>query len=127
MSFEALAYAKQMDLGDGNTSANHLLLRTIAEHTVNGTFQCTVSLEQLARETYNTTQHVRHLLTQLEERGAIVSQPTCSPPREHDKNSIKIVGFAEWYAAMCCKSIRQSGRSLRKAPFKMGICDNDKD
>ena len=97
MSFEALAYVKQINLGDASTSSNHLLLRSIAENTFNDSCLCKLSQKQLALEVCCTVRHLRRLLRDLDDRQIIVRHAQYDQ-RDGGRrvDAIELVGFAGW-------------------------------
>ena len=97
MSFEALAYVKQIDLGDASTSSNHLLLRSIAEHTFNDSGICRLSQKQLATEVHCTDRHLRRLLKDLDDLNIIIRHSHYDASTGHRCNDgIELVGFKAW-------------------------------
>lgn len=73
MSIEALAYAKQFDLGAEECAQARLLLYVIAENTFNDTFVCRLCQDQLAYEAGQVSERtVRRYLERLEGARVII-------------------------------------------------------
>lgn len=108
MSFEAIAYAKSLDLGPLDNAQTHLLLRSIAENTFNDTFVCRLSREQLAYECGRVSERTvrRHIADMIEGR-VLLRRENYAPGGGRTTDDLRIVGFKKWYLANHRKS-RQS-------------------
>ena len=98
MSIEALAFAKQRDLGDAESAQARLLIYVIAENTFNDSFVCRLCQEQLAYEAGRAGERtIRRHLDALEAARIIIRKR----PRDENGNMlahvIRLVGFKRWY------------------------------
>lgn len=98
MSFEAIAYAKQLDLGGAESAAVRLLVYVIAENTFNDTFVCKVCQDQLAYEAGRMSERsVRRHLKDLEDARIIVRRTVRGSGGHVARDDIRLVGFKRWY------------------------------
>lgn len=100
MSIEAIAYAKQMDLGAAENAQARLLVYVIAENTFNDSFVCRLTQAQLAYEAGRVSERtVRRHLDALE--GArVVVRPKAQRRADGGHmlgDVIRLRGFKRWY------------------------------
>ena len=108
VSIEALAYAKQMDLGAHECAQARLLLYVIAENTFNDTFVCRLCQDQLAYEAGRVTDRtIRRHLTTLEEAGLIIRAARRNQHGHAAHDVIRIRGFKRDYLARHPKARRK--------------------
>lgn len=109
MSIEALAYAKQLDLGAHECAQARLLLYVIAENTFNDTFVSRLCQEQLAYEAGRVSDRtVRRHLASLEEAGVIIRAARRNQHGHAGNDVIRIRGFKRDYLARHPKARRKS-------------------
>lgn len=98
MSIEAIAFAKQLDLGEAENAAARLLLYVIAENTFNDTFVCRLCQEQLAYEAGRVSDRTvrRHLAT-LEAARVIIRAGRRDSHGHASNDIIRIRGFKRDY------------------------------
>lgn len=109
VSIEALAFAKQMDLGAQECAQARLLLYVIAENTFNDTFVCRLCQDQLAYEAGRVSDRTvrRHLAT-LEEAGLIIRAARRNQHGHAAHDVIRIRGFKRDYLARHPKARRKT-------------------
>lgn len=97
MSFEAIAYAKMIDLHDCEGPAARLLVYVLAENTFNDTFVCRLCQEQLAFEARISDRSVRRHLDALEKAGILIRAKRRDASGNMLPDNIRLVGFKRWY------------------------------
>lgn len=99
MSIEALAFAKQLDLGANESAQARLLIYVIAENTFNDSFVCRLCQEQLAYEAGRATDRtIRRHLDALEAARIIIRKRSRDDNGNFLAHVIRLVGFKRWYA-----------------------------
>ena len=98
MSFEAIGYVKQLELGSLEDPAKRLLLITIAENTFNDSFRCKIEQKQLAHDCARVCKKTisRHL-KKLETAKIIKRHHRHLKQGGRLPDAIEIVGFEEHY------------------------------